>query len=585
MKLSCCFIAVILLFSTLNAKDYQAEFIIANRDFFKRLTPLKLVPVKFSRTWVLSPNAPADKWAQKLHAGKNFRMPENNLIDLDRFYKKTPERNSAITYLYTEITAPQDGIAQIGIGCDWWFEAACNGVIYHSTFKTGNNSGSYAPSNNPFFIPVKRGKNLLAVKLRRGSYTWSFACGNVEFSPAPQVLAELSVGPWLSNPDTGEITVRFATAGKLHGGVEFREAGKPATTEIKWNSLSGIIRNSDLHSVTLRGLTPGKAYEYRIVLLNPRDKSKIIYPQGDRFHRYNCPSADKDTFSFLFMADLQFPIERQNRIFRQLLKVGDFASCDFIVFGGDLNSSFVKEDMLNGLFSILSNSGGNSIPAVVVRGNHELTGPHPELYNEFFGNAENKTYWIFRYGKAAFLNFDSFSQNPNPERAGITTGREFMAEQAGYLKKALASEKWNNAARRFVVSHSAPYSRDDDKEMCEATRKITDPYFAGKNPRSKLDLWLGAHTHRYTRSIPGKPEIAALQPHKSVTFTGENYTFPVITNAGPEAGKQEKSNVFRVDVKPDRVTVTALLPDGKCIEKIIYYNDGRVQEITALPRY
>jgi hypothetical protein len=285
------------------------------------------------------------------------------------------------------------------------------------------------------------------------------------------------------------------------------------------------------------------------------------------------------------VADLQFPIEKQNRIFRQLLKAGDFSSCDFIVFGGDLNSSFVKQDMLNGLFTILSNSGGNSIPAVVTRGNHELTGPHPELFNEFFANPENQTYWIFRYGKAAFLNFDSFSMYAQRERAGFEIGREFMAEQADYLKQALASSKWNGAARRFVISHSAPYSRDDTQEMCEMTRKLTDPYFAGKNPRSQLDLWLGAHTHRYTRGIPGKAAITAQEPHKSVTFTGENYTFPVVTNAGPETGKSDKSSVFRVDVQPDRFTVNALSPDGECIEKIVYFNDGRVQEITALPRY
>ena len=121
--------------------------------------------------------------------------------------------------------------------------------------------------------------------------------------------------------------------------------------------------------------------------------------------------------------------------------------------------------------------------------------------------------------------------------------------------------------------------------MCNMVRKLTDPWFAGKNPVSKLDLWLGAHTHRYTRGIPGKSEIVSNLPlDNQVTVTGENYTFPVVTNAGPEAGKAEKSSVFRVDVEKDKIIFTAWLADGKCIEKVIYFNDGKVQEILSLPR-
>ena len=148
---------------------------------------------------------------------------------------------------------------------------------------------------------------------------------------------------------------------------------------------------------------------------------------------------------------MQFPPEKQQRIFRNLLKIGDFASCNFIVFGGDLNSSFVKQEMLDGLFNILSAAGGSSIPSVIVRGNHELTGPHPDVYNELFADAEGRTYGVFRYGNAAFLNLDSFSETPGRERTGFLIGAEFMEEQAGYLKKVLPAEKWQ---RRQDVSSS-----------------------------------------------------------------------------------------------------------------------------------
>ena len=160
-----------------------------------------------------------------------------------------------------------------------------------------------------------------------------------------------------------------------------------------------------------------------------------------------------------------------------------------------------------------------------------------------------------------------------------------MAEQAEFLKQALPTAKWEKAKRRFVISHSAPYSREDDVEMCNMTRQLTDPYFAGETPRSKLDLWLGAHTHRYTRGIPGSAQVTSYLPlDNKVTVTGENYTFPVITNAGPESGMAEKISVFRVDVEKDKFTVTAWLGDGKCLEKVIYYDNGEVKEILSLSR-
>ena len=583
MKYAVCLLGFVLSLLSLCAQDYQADFIIANRDFFRNLAPADLVPVTLSRTWIHAPQAPADAWQREIHAGKNFQMPEGNGIDLDGFFEELPAANKAITYLYNEFTAEKDGIAQIGIGADWWFEAACNGAVIASTFRTGNGSGSFAPENNPFFIPVRKGRNLLAVKVRRGGYTWNFTCGNVPFSPPPQVLAELAVGPWLTHPDTGAVTVRFASDGRLHAGVEYREAGKPESAKIQWDALNGVIRKDDFHTVRLSGLTPGKTYEYRVVFLHPRDLKKLVYPQGEKFHRYSCPAENLDAFSFLFVADLQFPTERQHRILRQLLSIGGFESCSFIVFGGDLNSTLVKEEMLNGICRILSASGGASIPAVIVRGNHELTGPNPEVFSELFAGPDGKSYGTFRYGSAAFLNFDSFSQVPQLKRAGITTGEQFMAEQEQFLQKALVAPEWTGAARRFVVAHSAPYSRDDEAPMCGMTRKLTDPFFAGRNPRSRLDLWLGAHTHRYSRGIPGKAEVVTWLPMEGkVTVTGENYTFPVLTNAGPEAKYQEKASVFRVDVQKERIIFTAWLADGKCLEKIIFHNDGKTEEIISL---
>ena len=58
-------------------------------------------------------------------------------------------------------------------------------------------------------------------------------------------------------------------------------------------------------------------------------------------------------------------------------------------------------------------------------------------------------------------------------------------------------------------------------------QKMTDPYFEGANPVSKLNMWLTGHIHRYLRSIPGTDDYAAerqpIRPFKG----GKTYTVKV----------------------------------------------------------
>ena len=93
---------------------------------------------------------------------------KKNLIDLDSLIgKKSPAGTEAV--LYNRFQADRDGVAQLGIGCDWWFEAYSNGIACTSTMESGNETNHFAPANNPFFLPVRKGENLLAIRVRRGS--------------------------------------------------------------------------------------------------------------------------------------------------------------------------------------------------------------------------------------------------------------------------------------------------------------------------------------------------------------------------------------------------------------------------------
>ena len=116
-------------------------------------------------------------------------------------------------------------------------------------------------------------------------------------------------------------------------------------------------------------------------------------------------------------------------------------------------------------------------------------------------------------------------------------------------------------------------------------QKLTDPYFGGRNPKSRLNLWLAGHAHRYTRSIPGTDSLAAppnpRKPHKG----GKEYIYPVLTVAGPGGHPTMPVSAFRVDAKAGKLIVRAFRPDGTCFEKIEISDDGTIREIISLPHH
>ena len=60
----------------MQAQDFQADFQIAHKVFFQKLTPGDLVEIELSPEWVFTGTAPEDTWMEKLQPGKRFQLPE-----------------------------------------------------------------------------------------------------------------------------------------------------------------------------------------------------------------------------------------------------------------------------------------------------------------------------------------------------------------------------------------------------------------------------------------------------------------------------------------------------------------------------
>ena len=566
---------------TMLAADSQ-DFADSRRNEILNLTAKNIVPVQLGSEWILVPGIPKNGWTNRIPVRNRIRFQLVPDLDLDTVIRETREMGDEAV-LYNRFFAPADGIGLIGIGTDWWFDAWVNSQRTGSTWKAGNEEIMYDPENHPFYIPVKKGENLLTVRVRRGASSWCFTCAPLPFRmiPHPAVLQ----GPWLTHPDADGISIRFFTAGKIAAGVEYRRTGTK-TWKTVWDHAHGQIRRAEFHAVHLSGLRGDASYEFRIVMLDPADlKNKLYSPT----RKFRLPGRRKEKFSFFFTADLQFPIEKQRRILRSLFRAAHAETCDFIVFGGDIGMTFSMKQMTGFYLPEIGSMNHGTIPLVPVRGNHELRGDDTELMPEYFSGPDGLTYGIFRYGDTAFLILDCLGDHkPGTSQYSMRDlDTVFFEQQKTYLEKVLRQEKWAGANRRIVLAHSAPYSHSDKRQTITANlKKMTDSWFAGKNPMYKVDLWLSGHVHRYMRSIPGSDEVAAEQQPKDAPIAGgRDYIFPVLTVAGPNQTGLLEASAFRIDADRDKLLIRAFAPDGKCFEQVVITPDGNMKEIISLPRF
>ena len=98
----------------------------------------------------------------------------------------TRKRHSDPAMLYNEFESPVDAQIPVGFGADWYMEIHLNGKLVYSTMAEGNQKSPVSASNHLVFLPVKKGKNLLAVKVLAGSEGWKLFWGPVQPPPAPQ---------------------------------------------------------------------------------------------------------------------------------------------------------------------------------------------------------------------------------------------------------------------------------------------------------------------------------------------------------------------------------------------------------------
>ena len=108
--------------------------------------------------------------------GIPFRLDSTGFIDFDRLREKpfpAEEDGTAYNRFYLD----RDMELGFGMGCDWWAEVRLNGQVLYTTFPDGNGSPCFDVENHCFTSRGVKRENLLTVRVRRGTGSWSFAFG------------------------------------------------------------------------------------------------------------------------------------------------------------------------------------------------------------------------------------------------------------------------------------------------------------------------------------------------------------------------------------------------------------------------
>ncbi len=115
--------------------------------------------------------------------GRVIEVTPGHPVDLLEFFERQSPRNTAFVFL--ELKSDRDQTATIGAGADWWMQVWLNGEeVFDTSRANGNVKWPISMTNHTFDVRLRKGTNILAVRLLTGSGTSTLALGG------PQQYAE-----------------------------------------------------------------------------------------------------------------------------------------------------------------------------------------------------------------------------------------------------------------------------------------------------------------------------------------------------------------------------------------------------------
>lgn len=357
----------------------------------------------------------------------------------------------------------------------------------------------------------------------------------------------IQYGPYLQNVGENEATVVWTTSGNAFSWLELApDDGSHFYAEERpqfFETTLGRKVVGTIHKVTIKGLTAGANYRYRIYSREVLDNSAWDTKFGKiaasnvysaKPYKFKTLDSNKDETSFIVFNDIHGNNERLEALYKHVKK----EDTDFIIFNGDMvNQLNSEKQMASDFLSKSIELFASEIPFFYARGNHETRGAFSYDYMKYFPTSTGKPYYYFKHGPAFFIVLDGGEDKPDSdiEYGGLSAYDQYREEQAEWLKDVVNSKKFKESPVKIVVLHVPPASVGWHGQI-ELARLFT-PILNNAG----IDLMISAHTHRYSFVEKNKD--------------GNN--FPILINSNKEAIELKINGTkINLKIKDEKGTIT-----------------------------
>ena len=346
--------------------------------------------------------------------------------------------------------------------------------------------------------------------------------------------------PYLQNPANGGMTIMWETIIPAYSWVEY---GTDTTNLQRVRLLvDGQAEfNESIHKIRLENLKGGQKYYYRVC------SQEILYYGGyhkifgntavSPFYSFVAPSDSAENFTAVIFNDLH---QRQH-VFEALFQHVKDVDYDFVVFNGDCIDDPKDHNQATGFMQVLTEAiNGSSIPAMFIRGNHEIRNAYSIGLRKHMDYVGGRTYGAFNWGDTRIVVLDcgEDKEDDHREYSGLNDFTSLRQEQVGFLKKELASKEFRKADKRILFHHIPIYGMLGGN-LCE-------PLWRPMLDKAPFDVAFNAHIHHFEYHPAGSSQ--------------NNY--PVIIGGGKGL---ETATVMVLEKTKGKLKVKVFNADGKVL--------------------
>ena len=262
-----------------------------------------------------------------------------------------------------------------------------------------------------------------------------------------------------------------------------------------YDESNGVLRSlSRVHKITvpMKALDEAKKYTVYNQEIKGRRKAYFNKMKPVQEYSYDFRPVEGDEVRCYHIADTH------NRVNEPIKAAEVFGKIDFLILNGDVPNDCGRIKYFNSIYEIVGRITGGNIPAVFVRGNHDIRGSYAEIFGDYIPTINGNTFFTFRVGNIWGLALDCGEDKPdtNPEYGGTICCHAFRERETEFIEKVAdcPCHKDETIMKKLLVAHNPftmryPEPFNIEEELYTYWAKVI-------KEKIKPDLMICGHLHK-----------------------------------------------------------------------------------------